>query len=187
MSSHSATDPDVFADIFTVSTLDNREGYISQPEAMKWAFKIIRGATKEAQTRFEGELHKVIPLKKTVTGMLFKLHFIGVPDFLMSTVIIPAFEREGTVTKFSKDEEQHDKTRSARKAEDAKARARAIGDIDGTKTLLTKLLLLRGDGGPDNAKKRRFADHANCVLARSQRFAAYGMREEREDALEIAE
>jgi hypothetical protein len=44
---------------------------------MKWAFKIIRGATKEAQTSFEGELHKVIPLKKTVTGMLFKLHFMG--------------------------------------------------------------------------------------------------------------
>ena len=180
MHSHSATDPDVFADIFTVSTLDNREGYISQPEAMKWAFKIIRGATKEAQTSFEGELHKVIPLKKTVTGMLFKLHFMGVPENLMSTVIIPAFEREGPVTKFSKDEEQHDKTRSARKAEDAKARARAIGDIDGTKTLLTKLLLLRGDGGPDNAKKRRFAEHANCVLARAQiRSVWYARREGR--------
>ena len=187
MSSHSATDPDVFADIFTVSTLDNREGYISQPEAMKWAFKIIRGATKEAGTSFEGELHKVIPLKKTVTGMLFKLHFMGVPENLMSTVIIPAFEREGPVTKFSKDEEQHDKARSAHKAADAKARARAIGDIDGTKTLLNKIMMLRGEGGPDNAKKRRFADHANCVLARAQRFAAYGMREEKEDSLEIEE
>ena len=61
MSSHSATDPDVFADIFTVSTLDNREGYISQAEAMKWAFKIIRGAAKETGTSFEGELYKVIP------------------------------------------------------------------------------------------------------------------------------
>ena len=109
MHSHSATDPDVFADIFTVSTLDNREGYISQPEARKWATKIIGGATKEAGTSFEGELFKVIPLRKTVTGIRFKVHFMGVPENLMSTVIIPAFEREGPVTKFSKYEEQHDK------------------------------------------------------------------------------
>ena len=185
MSSHSATDPDVFADIFTVSTLDNREEYITQPEARKWATKIIRGATKEAGSSFEGELFKVIPLRKTVNGMLFKLHFVGVPEFLMSTVIIPAFEREGTVTKFSKDEEQHDKTRSEHKAADAKARARAIGDIDGTKTLLNKILMLRGEGGPDNAKKRRFADDAMRVQARAQRFAAYGMREEKEDVTEV--
>ena len=187
MSSHSVTDPDFFADIFIVSTLDNREEYITQPEARKWATKIIRGATKEAGSSFEGELFKVIPLRKTVNGMLFKLHFVGVPEFLMITAIIPAFQQEGTVTKFSKDEEQHDKTRSAHKAADAQARARSIGDIDGTKTLLNNILMLRGEGGPDNAKKRRFAGHANCVLARAQRFAAYGMREEREDALEIAE
>ena len=184
MSSHSATDPDVFADIFTVSTLDNREEYITQPEARKWATKIIRGATKEAGSSFEGELFKVIPLRKTVSGILFKVHFMGVPENLMSTVIIPAFEREGPVTKFSKDEEQHDKARSAQKAADAKARARAIGDIDGTKTLLNKIMMLRGEGGPDNAKKRRFADNSMSVVERAQRFAAHGMREEKEDVRE---
>ena len=109
MHSYSATDPDVNSDIFTVTTLDNREGYISQPEAFKWAFNIIREATKEAETSFEGELYKVIPLKKTVTGMQFKLHFLGVPEKLMSTVIIPAFEGEGPVTKFSKYQEQQDR------------------------------------------------------------------------------
>ena len=187
MHSHSATDPDAFADIFIVSKLDHREGYISQPEATKWAIKIIRDATKEAGTSFEGELFKVIPLRKTVSGILFKVHFMGVPENLMSTVIIPAFEREGPVTKFSKDEEQQDKARSAHKAADCTARARAIGDIDGTRSLLMKLVMLRGDGGPDNAKKRRFADNASSVFARAQRFAAHGMKEEKEDVLELEE
>jgi hypothetical protein len=185
MHSYAATDPDVNSDIFTVTTLDNREGYISQPEAFKWAFKILRAATKEADTSFEGELYKVIPLKKTVTGMQFKLHFLGVPEKLMSTVIIPAFEGEGPVTKFSKYQEQHDKARSAHKAADTKARARAIGDVDRVETLLTKLMALRGDGGPDNAKKRRFADNTMSVQARAQTFAAYGMREEKEDVAEL--
>ena len=185
MHSYSATDPDVISDIFTVTTLDNREGYITTAEAFKWAFKIIREATKEAETSFEGELHKVIPLKKTVTGMLFKLHVMGVPEKLMSTVIIPAFEGEGPVTKFSKDQEQHDKARSAHKAADTKARARAIGDVDRVETLLTKLMKLRGGGGPDNAKKRRFADDAMSVQVRAQQIAAYGMREEKEDVAEI--
>ena len=187
MHSYSATDPDVNSDIFTVTTLDNREGYISQPEAFKWAFKIIRAATKEAETSFEGELYKVIPLKKTVTGMQFKLHFLGVPEKLMSTIIIPAFEGEGPVTKFSKYQEQHDKARSAHKAADTKARARAIGDVDRVETLLTKLMKLRGGGGPDNAKKRRFADNSLNTMERSQRFASYGMRELREDVRDTEE
>ena len=102
MHSYSATDPDVISDIFTVTPLNSREGYITIAEAFKWAFKIIREATKEAETSFEGELYKVIPLKKTVTGMQFKLHFMGVPEKLMSIVIIPAFEGEGPVTNFQK-------------------------------------------------------------------------------------
>ena len=87
--------------------------------------------------------------------------------------------------KFSKDEELHDKATSARKAADTNARARAIGDVDRVDTLLTKLMALRGDGGPDNAKKRKFADNAMSVQARAQRFAAYGMREEKEDVTEV--
>ena len=186
MHSSSAADPDVNSDTFTVTVLDhNSKGYITQSLAFKWAITIIRTATKEAETSFEGELYKVIPLMNTVTGKKYKLHFVGVPEQLMNTVIIPAFEREGPVMKFSKDEELHDKARSAHKAADTKARARAIGDVDRVETLLTKLMALRGDGGPDNAKKRKFADNAMSVQARAQRFAAYGMREEKEDVTEV--
>jgi hypothetical protein len=46
-------------------------------------------------------------------------------------------------------------------------------------------MALRGDGGPDNAKKRKFADNAMSVQARAQRFAAHGMREEKEDVTEV--
>ena len=124
MHSSSAADVDVHSDIFTVTVLDhNSKGYITQPLAFKWAITIIRTATKEADTSFEGELYKVIPLMNTVTGKKYKLHFVGVPEQLMKTVIIPAFEREGQVMKFSKDEELHDKATSARRAADTKARA----------------------------------------------------------------
>ena len=62
MDSYSATDPYDNCCIMTVTVLNYREDYISRPDAFKWATKIIRTATKEADTSFEGELHKVIPL-----------------------------------------------------------------------------------------------------------------------------
>ena len=98
MDSYSATDPDANCCIMTVTVLNYREDYISRSDAFKWATKIIRTATKEAETSFEGELHKAILLKSTVTGIQFKLHFVGVPEQLMSTVIIPAFEKQGQVS-----------------------------------------------------------------------------------------
>ena len=112
--------------------------------------------------------------------MLFKLHFVGVPEQLMSTVIIPGFEREGQVSKFSKDQEQNDKARCESKAADTAMRAQAIGYLKGVSALLTKLVSIRGDGGQDNAKKRKFADNCSDIVERSQRFAAHGMRELRE-------
>ena len=72
----------------------------------------------------------------------------------------------------------------ASKAADTASRARAIGDLDGVSTLLAKLVALRGEGGPDNARKRRFADNSMSVVARAQKIAAHGMREEKEDVTE---
>ena len=170
MDSHSATDPDENGCIMIVTVLNYREDYISRTDAFKWAIGVIRTATKEADTSFEGELHKVIPLRATVTGIQFKLHFVSVPDQLMSTVIIPAFEEEGQVARLSKDQQQHDKARCDAKAADTALRAQAIGDLKGVNSMLGKLLLMRGDGGPDNAKKRRFADNSLNVMERSQRL-----------------
>ena len=187
MDSYSATDPDANCCIMIVTVLNYREDYISRSDAFKWATKIIRTATKEADTSFEGELHKVIPLRSTVTGIQFKFHFVGVPEQLMSTVIIPAFEKQGQVAKFSKDQEQTDKARCESKAADTAMRAQAIGDLKGVSALLGKLVLMRGDGGPDNAKKRKFADNCSNIVERSQRFAAHGMRELREDVRDTEE
>ena len=48
-------------------------------------------------------------------------------------------------------------------------RAQAIGDLKGVSALLTKLVSIRGDGGPDNARnnarKRKFADNSMNIVA----------------------
>ena len=118
MDCHAATDPHGNCCIMTVTVLNYRDDFISKRDAFKWAIGIIRTATKDADTIVEGELHKVIPLRATVSGMQFKLHFVGVPDQLMSSVIIPAFEKEGQVAKFSKCQQENDKARCLSKASD---------------------------------------------------------------------
>ena len=172
MDSHSATDPDENCCIMIVTVLNYREGYISRTDASKWAIGIIRTATKDADTIFEGELHKVIPLRTTVSGIQFKLHFVGVPEQLMSTVILPGFEKQGQVAKCSKDQEQNDKARCESNAADTAMRAQATGDLKGVSALLVKLVSIRGDGGPDNARKRKFAGNSMNMVERSQSFAA---------------
>ena len=113
---------------------------ISRKEAFKWAFGIIRKATKDADTFVEGDLQKVIPLRATVSGMKFKLHFVGVPDQLMSSVIISAFEKEGQVAKLSKDQEEFDKAQALSNAGDASKRAQAIGDVAGVNSTIERSL-----------------------------------------------
>ena len=104
----------------------------------------------------------------------------------MSTVIIPAFERVGQVAKLSKDQESFDKAQSLSRATDASKRAQAIGDVAGTNSTIERLMALRGDGG-HQVKKRKFADNCAHLLERTQRFAASGMREMREDARDTEE
>ena len=88
---------------------------------------------------------------------------------------------------FSKDQEQNDKARCESKAADTAMRAQAIGDLRGVSALLTKLVSIRGDGGPDNAKKMMFADNCSNSVERSQRVAAHGMRGLREDVRDTEE
>ena len=65
----------------------------------------MRRATHESSATWEGDLHKVVPLRATMTGMMFKLHFVGVPECLMTSVIIPGFEKDCQVNRLSQDEE----------------------------------------------------------------------------------
>ena len=62
-------------------------------------------------------------------GMRFKLHFVGVPESLMTSVIIPGFEKNCHVTRMLKDEKKHDNAKSQAKALDKSKRAQAIGDV----------------------------------------------------------
>ena len=105
----------------------------------------------------------------------------------MSTVILPAFEKQGQVATFSKDQEQNYKARCVSKAANTAKRAQAIGDLTGVNSMLERLLLVRGDGGTDYARKRKFTDNCANMFERSQRFASNGMREMREDARDTDE
>ena len=102
MDSSAPTDRDEHFCLLIVTVMNHCDEWITRKEAFKWAFGIIRKATKDAETHIEGYLHQVIPLRATVSGMKFKLLFVGVPDQSMSTIIIPAFEKEGQVAKLSK-------------------------------------------------------------------------------------
>ena len=95
MDCRAPTDRDEHSCMLIATVMNHCDEWISRKEAFKWAFGIIRKATKDAHTIFEGDLQKVRPSRATVSGKEFKLHFVGVPDQLMNSVIIPAFEQEG--------------------------------------------------------------------------------------------
>ena len=186
MDCRAPTDRNENSCILIVTVMNHCDEWISRKEAFKWAFGIFRNAAKDADMILKGDLQKVIPLRATVSGMQLNLHVVGVPDQLMSSVIIPAFEKEGQVAKLSKDQEELDKAKALSKAGDASKRAQAIGDVASVNSTIERLMALRGDGGT-HLKKRRFAENCAHLLERTQRFGASGMREMREDARDTEE
>jgi hypothetical protein len=140
MDSSAPTDRDEISCIMLVTVMKHCDEWISGKEAFKWTFGIIRKATKDADTFFEGDLQQVAPLRASVSGRKFKSHFVGVPDQLMSSVIIPAFEKEGQVAKLSKDQEELDKAQALSKAGDVSKRAQAIGDVAGVNSTIERSL-----------------------------------------------
>ena len=140
MDCRAPTDRDENSCTLMVTVMNYCVEYISRKEPFEWAFGIIRKATKDAHTIFEGDLQKVIPLRATVSGKEFKLHFVGVPDQLMNSVIIPTFEQEGQVAKLSNDREEFDKAKALSNAGDASKRAQAIGDVAGVNSTIERSL-----------------------------------------------
>ena len=94
MEDRAPTDQDDSSCILMVTVSGQFDEWVTRKEAYKWALKIVRKATHDASAMWEGDLHKVIPLRATITGMRFKLHFVGVPESLMTSVIIPGFEKK---------------------------------------------------------------------------------------------
>ena len=140
MDCRAPTDRDENSCTLMVTVMNYCDEYISNKEALKWAFGIIRKATKDAHTIFEGDLQKVIPLRAIVSGKEFKLHFVGVPDQSMNSVIIPAFQQEGQVAKLSEDQEESDKAKALSKAGDSSKRAQAIGDVASVNSTIERSL-----------------------------------------------
>ena len=127
-----------------------------------------------------GLLH-AIPLNSTVAGKRFKLKFEGVPELLISEMILPALEKLGQVRRVSTEEDL-----AHNKPEARQRRAQAIGDFGKVSTFQEKPVEMRGDGGSD-IKRTKLADNCANVVERSQRCAASGMRQMKEDSGDTVE
>ena len=112
----------------TVPDLSPNERMTRQ-DAYNWAVQNVRKATHAESACWQGQLIKAIPVRSTVAGKLIKLHFVGVPESLMTSVIIPGLEKDGQVDRMSKDEEECDKARAQAKGRDKRKRAQAIGNV----------------------------------------------------------
>ena len=107
-------------------TVTNFSGeWVGSDAANWWATNIVRTAVSETDQKSEGDLVQVISLNSTVAGKRFKLTFVGVPEFLIADIVMPAFQKLGQVTKVSSEEEM-----ACGRPENAGRRAQAIGDVD---------------------------------------------------------
>ena len=78
-----------------VTVLGFADDWIGSDTATKWATDIFRKAVSESYHKWEDDLLHVIPLNSTVAGKSFKLKFEGVPELLISEIVLPAFEKLG--------------------------------------------------------------------------------------------
>ena len=93
MEDRSPTGQDDESCVLMVTVSGHFDDWVSRQEAYKWALQIVRRATHDASATWEGDLRQVVPVRTTITGMMLKLHFVGVPESLMTSVIIPGFEK----------------------------------------------------------------------------------------------
>ena len=163
----------------TVADLGPNERMTRQ-DAYNWALQNIRKATHAEHACWQGQLISAIPVRSTVAGRLIKLKFVGVPESLMSSVIIPGLEKDGQVDRMSKDEEAYDRTRAQAKGRDKRKRVQAIGNVAAVNSTVERLLAMRGTGGSEK-QRRKFVDAVANMLDRSYKIGSADLRELREE------
>ena len=94
-----------------VTVVGFADDWVGSDTATKWATNIVRKAVSESYHTWEGDLLHVIPLNSTVAGKRFKLKFEGVPELLISDIVLPAFEKLGQVRRVSTEEDMAHKKR----------------------------------------------------------------------------
>ena len=156
----------------------------SRKEAYAWACKTVREAIMDHGAMMEGTLRNAIPFRESIEGMQIKLIFVDVPSELMKTIIVPAFEKTGAVQLVNSKEEEEQRTRAKRKAQDSAQRAAAIGDVQEMSNIVHKLIEMKekdDDNKQDVPKgSKRFADGCISLLDRCTRVGAANLRENME-------
>ena len=105
MDDHSPIAQDDESRIFMATVpSDVFDEWVTRRDAYKWALQIVRKAIHDANASWEGELRSVFALRQTVAGTLLKLRFIGVPESLMTAVVLPGFESVCQIKRMTKDE-----------------------------------------------------------------------------------
>ena len=143
MEDRASTDQDEGSCILMVTVSGQFAEWVSRKEAYIWALRIVRKATQDAGAMWEGDLRTVVPLRATIAGLKLKLIFVGVSESLMSSVLIPAFEKEGQVKRLTHAEVMLDQSQSKAKALDRSTRAKIIGNVAATNATIDRSLLLK--------------------------------------------
>ena len=132
----------------------------------------------------EGTLRNAIPFREGIEGMQIKLIFVDVPSELMKTIIVPAFEKIGAVQLVNSREEEEQRTRAKKKAQDSAQKAAAIGDVQEMSKIVHKLIEMKeqdDDNKQDGPRgSKRFADGCISLLDRCTRVGAANLRENME-------
>ena len=140
----------------------------------------------DSGTTMEGNFRRAIPINENIDGMQIKLLFQDVPPETMTTVIIPAFEKTGSVHRHNAEEAEEQRLRARKKAQDSAKRAAAIGDMDRMGLIVDELIKIKKKDDEDKelAKEKRgykrFADTCITLLDRCGRVGAAGLRENNE-------
>ena len=149
--------------------------WVDASVASEWATKVIKQAVEENGTRWEGGL-TVTPLSSTPEGKRFRLRFTNVPEALISSVVMPAFEAKGTAHRLGEQELHAQSTNG----EVLKRRLESAGNFDKMYDLVTELKEKRDSGGSESRKRRFYENLANRI-DRTHRITTNGMKQLRED------
>jgi hypothetical protein len=164
-----------------VTKLGHNQPKVKRSDALTWGMAMIREIMSESEAKWEGNLKAVIPLTEQVEGFLYKMIFHDVPEELLRSVVIPGMQLMGCNARF----EPRAVTAMHRRNMETtiytvKDRVRDIGNVGPMQTTLTKIMDMRGEGGPE-AKRRKCGNEAMSILHTSVKIGAHKLEENKEE------
>lgn len=127
------------------------------------------------------KLTKTMPL---VGGRAFRQDFQHLTELQIVSSLVRPLEKIGTVTQMPRNEYQERVRQETAFANDKKRKAETVGNLGETLDFLSKMARIEGN---DPEEEVRFRNLATSSFALSQRVAAAGLREAREDVMATPE